>query len=128
MNAKIILLAAVLAGAGCASSGTLSESPALQAAEQRFDRMQDMEHAFGQMGDQAGRHTLMQEHMALMREQMQAMDTMMDGHMAGERAMMSGENMSGMNEHMAMMHQMMAGMMAQQNMMMEMQGQGADVP
>lgn len=68
------------------------------------------------------RRKLMQEHMAMMHEEMQAMHGMMN-----QQGMMSGpmeQRMQRMQEHMSDMQMMMEQMMGQQQMMMEMENSG----
>jgi hypothetical protein len=115
MNAKMILISALLAVAGGASNVALAQDGG-QSRGDRMARMQGMMEDFEQ-ADAAERRMLMHEHMSLMREQMTEMQGMMDHGAQGEAT----PDMTAMQQHMGMMQGMMMQMMAQQDMMMRMQ-------
>ena len=119
MKTRMILIAALLAVAGCASSAALAQDNAPPQGD-RMGRMQGMAEAFDQSDDAAERQALMHEHMGLMREQMAEMQGMMDHAAPADGA---APDMAAMHEHMGVMHGMMMQMMAQQDMMMRMQEQ-----
>jgi hypothetical protein len=122
MNAKMMLVAGLLALASGASSAALAQDDVPGPGGDRMSRMQSMMEAFDQTDDAAERRALMEEHMTLMREQMAEMEDQMGACCAGG----APPDMTAMQEQMGMMHGMMMQMMAQQHMMMRMEEPSGD--